>query len=212
MKTQILSQKAFTAQINRLLVEWPSAFKGERLARIYSAVSDVPDYAFEEIANGMLDNFRTAPLPSDFHKASAEWHKRYFSKHGKFYHDQHDHEVIDVVPIKCAQCSDFGFIQITLKNNGFQTILRCDCIEGKLQNDEYLPQWQPYFRDWMEISKCPLEWFRPKEFVTPDSDKKDKHFFTSLQKNIDVWQAKKKFAKDFWHSFLPTIKKHYNRI
>lgn len=205
-----LSQQAFNKGINQLVsVFGENGFKPERINRIFKTVADVPDFGFQEIIDGIIDNFKYAPLPKDFHEASVEWHKKFKDKYGYYYHRKN--EVIEVTPIRCIACGDFGFLKVTMKESNYISVIRCNCIEGKLCGDEYLPQWESFMYEAFDKERCPLEWFKPKDLKSQVYEEKEYYKFEShIQKQIDYWQEKKKVAAKFWKEFLPQLNKLNN--
>lgn len=71
-----MNTELFNAQIQRLKNQWPHAYGGERLARIYAVWKNTSIVFFTEMIDIAIDEYRSAPLAVDFPKLEQEALKR----------------------------------------------------------------------------------------------------------------------------------------
>lgn len=180
-----LTNNCFNQQMAKLSGIWPSEFKSaERLKRYYNALCDLPDEAFCEIVNSIIDNFRTAPLPKDFREAADEWHKTFISKNGYKYGSQKE-EYFEGV-IECEWCMDSGMLYCSESSDpSTQFFMLCDCKTGMKRNDDLIPHWSKQVAS--AYHRLP---FKTKDWVPTGA--------ITAMGLMDMWRSKIHEGRTYW--------------
>ena len=103
----------------------------------------------------------------------------------------------------CNHCGDLGVHLVSSSDDNFETLMLCDCREGK--NQRYLlPVWEYKYGKIFSRGRCPLKWFKPEmsvpEIVVPIGRAGQVKFEDSIQHKIDYWRAKIQLAEGYWKS------------
>lgn len=182
--SDFLNKQIFLRQLESLIEVFPTLKSKNRIDRIFWFMKDLPENGFVEIFNSMIDNFKFAPTPNDFHEASVAWKKK-----NNFY-QKFD---VDYVKVDCDYCNDTGIVLSKNIYGSENNLMRCDCSSG-LENDKKLPQWSSDLRQAFQKTKCPLEWFKP-EIDQEDSDKK---LVSKIWSKLEAWQLKILNSEKYW--------------
>lgn len=151
-------KQAFINLMNGLNEIWPGINNKSRLRKYFKHIEMLPEEAWDEIADSLMDNFRTIPLPKDFHEAAVSWKR---ANNFKLESDDSEQNYF-----YCNQCLDSGFLFIKVKPSEPTIFVFCDCNSGSKNlhvYDEMMPQWnKTFFQMGFEIQPFDIEFFKPK--------------------------------------------------
>lgn len=99
-------------------------------------------------------------------------------------------------PESCKACDELGIIRVKDLTDGIETLMRCDCQDGKNSLRD-LPQWEPKLSSIFEKSKCPVDWFKPE---------KSGDVMESVLQKVEYWNAKLSIAEQYWKSVREQVK------
>lgn len=95
---------------------------------------------------------------------------------------------------ECIDCGDLGVIRVKEKDRSFETLMLCNCEEGRRQSYQ-LPRWEWKHGQIFDRSKCPLEWFKPDKSIVA---MKPEFKLAGIESKIQYWRAKIQIAEGFW--------------
>jgi hypothetical protein len=185
-----LSRQLVQEQINRLISTFgDSAFKAEKLRRIYSNLETLPDNGVREVVDEVIDSSRYAPTPTEIKEKVNLWRR----KHG--FHDQEKTILVD--PIRCTKCYDCGYVFLKVNARAEVTVCCCKCDAGdrKFHHESEIigssiPQLEDNFiRMGMLIQEFKHEWFRPESGEVKDRANVIERWQKFLVKNRHYWRT-----------------------
>lgn len=151
-------KQAFLVMMNNLNQIWPGINNKSRLKKYFQYLEKLPEKAWDEISDTLMDNHRTMPLPKDFQEAATAW------KRANNYFVGNDKEQQE--SIYCQKCFDSGVLFIKTKSTEPTVFVFCDCYFGTKSlhaYDEMMPQWnKTFFQMGFEIQPFDVEFFKPK--------------------------------------------------
>lgn len=179
-----VTESQFNIQMERLYAVFgEKSFTEQRNAITWKYVGGLPYTNFIKIIDHFIGSFRYAPLPEDFKIASISERRSMAGSIGIIY------AVPDV--IKCRECDDLGILRVNHLRESIEMLVRCVCNASPTDK---LPIWnEKKSGDWIK-SKCPIDWFKPKQNLPEDDNKALK----VLWPFVESWKAKLKFAEEFW--------------
>lgn len=167
--------------MNKLAAVWPNMNNASRLPRYFKALGDLPDQAFAEMVEQILDTAKTMPLPDDFRQIASRWRHQYAIKNGEPFGAIKEAEIIE-----CLSCMDLGIVRIQHHTgNDFDELMRCDCHIGE-KSDLAAPQWDNQLGGAFKKSPVPINWFKC------DAGK--------IFEKAQGWTKKRKKAEKHWSS------------
>lgn len=188
----IQNNKHLGENLNRLVnVFGQNAFSSERVRRIASILSGIPDKVISSIVDTMIDTMKSAPTPNDFAIAANSWKRA-------------NHRFDEISPsefeLHCSDCFDTGFMFCKVNESEPTTLIFCHCHEGKVQNDlapdVYIPKWEKDLGTLFGFIKIkfPFENFRPKSANLISGG----GFSSEILNLVARLQNKKKEAEIYW--------------
>jgi len=179
-----MKHKQFFLQRFEMLIEcFPSLKSKSKIDRIYYFMKDVNEIGIAEIFETIIDNFKYAPTPNDFHEAVVAWNKK--NKVNSFNAD-------DLSPILCRSCGDLGIVRIQHHHDpDFDCLMSCDC-KVSITKTLKAPIWDNGLLAAYIKTSCPLEWFKPVSIDTFDKNNSE------IKTIIKNWNARKTKAEKYW--------------
>lgn len=177
-----IEYKDFFEAMNYMADRFPHITAKSTIKLYFEAVSDLPLKAFRDISKHFLMSAKTQPLPNDFLEAATAWKR----KNGFYVHDETG------TPILCSRCGDLGVLVLKKHDNSdYETLINCPCLHGVCK-DLKAPPWKIDLASAFSYSKCPVEWFKPKDVLGFTLEN------LQVQKFIDDWKQRKLNAEKYW--------------
>jgi len=190
----MLNHKIFTDGMNKLAVAFPGITNLARMQRYYAAVASLPDEAFDDVVNDLLDTARSMPLPKDFLESARVWRANFYRQNGSYYAEKSKIEEGD--GIDCRKCGDLGYLKITHKNPEIKllTVMRCHCEMGG-RGSRDIPEWDNALLTVYNCEPCPISWFKPDLDVNSSNDAA---LLGTLFKKASGWRDFIKKSEAYW--------------
>lgn len=185
-KASNAKKEKFLNMMNDLATVWPGINNKSRLKKYYQYIERLPEKAWEDITDMLMDSFRSPPLPKDFKDAATAW-----KKSNEIY-DKQDEFTENVN--SCDECFDSGVIFVKVKPTEPTVFMYCNCNFGKGCSSNHffvLPVWNKTFDEMGFVKQTfDLEFFKPKF--------EGEVTFKKMETVLDRFRAKLKSSRDYF--------------